>query len=147
MIGKRPLALLLLGLGLTCTVFPVKGPAQVPILPSGHRKLDEARMATLLQAMRQHALALKPEDIVKLSAVAKPLAPLLPKPGESSAKPSAKPMALPSEKGKSSAKAQRLAVASTKEHKEATTKASSPAPAKVAQPDSKEKPSFNPYPQ
>jgi hypothetical protein len=60
MIGKKPLGLLLLGLGLTCTVFPVEGPAQVPIPQSGNRKLDEARIATLLQLMRQHALALKP---------------------------------------------------------------------------------------
>jgi pimeloyl-ACP methyl ester carboxylesterase len=143
--ARTSLTLLILGIAVTCAVFPVKGPAQAPHAAIA-RRLDEVRMAKLLQTIRQRALSVKAEDLAKLPSEAKLLSPFLTKVGPTPAKPSIKPHALPVEKGKSAAKDHRLVAPSTKEQKTAANKASSTEPPKGTQPDTKPTP-FNPYPQ
>jgi len=159
MAPKRMLIVLILGMGVGLGALPPESPAQLHGTSPLNLRLDiarmaslqqfvrpdDARMATLEQLIRQHALSLKPQDLSKLSSLGKPLTPFVTKPVRTPAKPAARPVSVPPEKGKINVKDHVLVAGSAKEQK--ATKSATQDQGQNPQPTSKQSaPLFNPYP-
>jgi predicted esterase len=134
------LAALLLGIAAAITLLPMESPAQVGALRRLQDKanqadrLDSLRIAAFREAIRQHAMTLKPQDLAKDPFASRPLSPLKSPPGKE--KLISKPQVGKVEQKKPAAVAAKSKASPTsKELAKATQRDTKPA-----------KPLFDPYP-
>jgi predicted esterase len=161
MASKSSLLLLLLAISLGWGALPLAAQVAAPVTRKpAVQQLDEARLAAMRKAIREHARHLHPEDLAKAPSQAKPLHPLKPGPADTASVVSDKKLTVEKKPDQSSDRgplwplALRMAtMGSPPQNKTPSTSANqanaNPAATKPssqvsANPSSK---SFNPYPQ